>query len=76
MMSECKRIDIREAAFDSNDVEIEGSGSFITILYNEKVISKEEVKRSIQIGNFRNDQRFIVTTPQRADAFCKGVSPC
>lgn len=64
-----KRIDFELGYRKSDGNLIKGTYTTIqTVLWNETVISSDEVMRLIETGNYENDNRLIVTTPDRADA--------
>lgn len=40
----------------------------LTVLFNKNVISENEVKALIENGGYDQDNRIVVTKPERADA--------
>ena len=61
------RIDFEEGYTNSNGDFIDGMTEKITILYNKRVISYEEVCELIDSGDYKYDNRIVVTTSTRAD---------
>lgn len=66
-LNNLKRIDFILEYCTSDDEPIEGLGRPVTIIYNQTVISTEEVQELISTGKFEFSSRIIVTTPECAD---------
>lgn len=64
---EIMRIDFEEGYTNSDGDFIDGMTEEITILYNKRVIRYEEVCELINSGEYRYDNRIVVTTPTQAD---------
>ena len=71
MMSHVKRIDFETACYTSNGEVVEGTETPVCVLFNDTVVSVEEVNKLINNGEYEYDQRLIVITPIQAD-FLKG----
>lgn len=66
-LNNIKRIDFELSYRKFNGNPVKGAYT-ITLFWNESVISSDEVMRLIETDNYENDNRLIVTTPDRADA--------
>lgn len=53
------------ASVDSNDKPIKGTEEWISILWNDDVLSFSEVEHLIHSGKYKSDNRVIVTTRDR-----------
>ena len=62
-----RRIDFEEGYDNPDGKFIEGLNEEISVLYNESVISYEEVRSLIDCGEYEYDNRVVVTTPTCAD---------
>lgn len=75
MKESCRRIDFTTGYANSDGKMLPGMESEVTVLYNLHVISETEVEQLITTGRYEYDNRVIVTTPEAADAFCRGIIP-
>lgn len=66
-MKNVMRIDFSTSICDSDGEPVEGTGRDVSILWNETVISTDEVYKLINNGMYEYDNRVIVTTPTQAD---------
>lgn len=60
-------VDILTACENSDGEIVKGTEERKTILYNNGVISDEELDRILENDTFMSDERIIVTTPARAE---------
>lgn len=65
--SRVMRIEFETGCANSDGEIIEGTERDVCILYNETVITEDEVIALIHSGEYRYDNRVIVTTPIQAD---------
>ena len=65
--SNVMRIEFKAGYMDSDGEIMKETERDFCILYNEPVITEEEVIELINSGEFENDDRIVVTTPTRAD---------
>lgn len=66
-MNNIKRIDFEFGCYDSDGKIIEGTEEWVSVLYNENVITEEEVKKLIFSEDYEFDTRVVITTVERAD---------
>lgn len=66
-MKNVMRIDFSTKICNSDGNPIEGTGRDVSVLWNETVISTDEVYELIDNDMYEYDNRVIVTTPTRAD---------
>lgn len=64
---EIMRVDFEEGYTNSDGDFIDGMTRQITVLYNKRVISYEEVCQLINSGEYKYDNRIVVTTSTQAD---------
>ena len=68
-----KRIDIVVTNRKQVDnVIITNSETKLSLLYNEDIIHEELVHDLIESGDYRYDERIVITTPKRADLLLSG----
>lgn len=65
--SNVMRIEFETGYANSDGEIIEGTERDVCILYNETVITEDEVIELIHSGRYEYDNRIIVTTPVQAD---------
>ncbi|MBO5828781.1 MAG: hypothetical protein J6R59_10090 [Paludibacteraceae bacterium] len=66
-MKNVKRIDFVTSCANSDGNLVKGTERNETILFNQTVITSDEVRELIRSGEYEYDNRIIVTTPIRAD---------
>jgi hypothetical protein len=66
-MKNVMRLDFSTKICNSDGDLIEGTGRYVSILWNETVISTDEVYELINNDMYEYDSRVIVTTPTRAN---------
>lgn len=66
-MNNVMRIEFEVGCANSDGEIIEGTERDVCILYNETVITEDEVKELIHFGRYEHDSRVVVTTPIQAD---------
>lgn len=66
-MENIMRVDFEEGYTNSNGDFIDGMTNKMAVLYNKRIISYEEVCELINSGEYRYDNRIVVTTPTQAD---------
>ena len=66
------RLDFYTHTCNSDGDPIEGTATPHTLLFNTKVISRDEIRQLINNDEWEYDKRVVVTTPDRADAL-KGI---
>lgn len=66
-LNNLKRIDFILECCTSDSKPIEGLDRPITVIYNQTVISTEEVQELISTGEYEFSSRVVVTTPECAD---------
>lgn len=66
-MNNVKRIDFETGCANSDGKLVKGTERTVTILFNQTVITADEVRELIQSGEYEYDNRVIVTTPTQAD---------
>lgn len=66
-MKNVMRIDFSTRICNSDGKPVEGTGRDVSILWNETVISTDEVYKLINNGMYEYDSRVVVTTPTQAD---------
>jgi hypothetical protein len=66
-MKNVMRLDFSTRMCSSDGEPIEGTGTNVSILWNETVITTDEIYELINNGMYEYDERVIVTTPNRAD---------
>lgn len=66
-MRNVKRIDFETGMTNSDGEFIRGTERDVTILFNQTVITGDEVRELIESGMYEYDNRIIVTTPTQAN---------
>ena len=66
-MNNVMRLDFSTSICNSDGEPVEGTGRDVSILWNETVISTDEVYELINNGMYEYDNRVIVTTPTHAN---------
>lgn len=66
-MKNVMRLDFSTSICNSDGEPVEGTGRNVSILWNETVISTDEVYELINNGMYEYDNRVIVTTPTQAN---------
>lgn len=66
-MKNVKRIDFITGCADSNRNLVKGTERKVTVLFNQTVITSDEVRKLIDSDMYEYDNRIIVTTPIQAD---------
>ena len=66
-MKNVMRLDFSTSICNSDGKPVEGTGRNVTVLWNETVISTDEVYELINNGMYEYDSRVIVTTPTQAN---------
>lgn len=66
-MKNVMRLDFSTSICNSDGDPIEGTGRDVSILWNETVISTDEVYELINNDVYEYDSRIVVTTPTRAN---------
>lgn len=66
-MNNIRRIDFETGCYTSDDEIVKGTERNATVLFNETVITSDEVRELIRSGMYEYDSRVIVTTPTQAD---------
>lgn len=72
-MNDVMRIDFISGICNSDGELVKGTEREVCVLFNQTVISKEEVHELIKAGMYEYDKRIIVTTPAQADNL-RGIS--
>lgn len=65
--SHVRIIEFKSGCANSDGEIVKGTEGDICILYNETVITGDEVRELIYSGEYEYDNRVIVTTPTRAN---------
>ena len=65
--SHVMRIEFETGCCNSDGKIIKGTERDVCILYNETVITEDEVSELIYSGRYKYDSRIVVTTPIQAD---------
>lgn len=66
-MNNVKRIDFETGCANSDGEIVKGTERNVTVLFNQTVITSDEVRELIRSGEYEYDNRIIVTTPTQAD---------
>ncbi len=66
-MKNVKRIDFTLRIADSDGEPVNGTEREVCVIFNQTVITADEVYELINSGMYEYDSRVIVTTPSRAD---------
>lgn len=66
-MNNVMRLDFSISICNSDGEPVKGTGRNVSILWNETVISTDEVYELINNGMYEYDNRVIVTTPTQAN---------
>lgn len=66
-MKNVMRLDFSVMLYNSDEEPIEGTERDVSILWNETVISTDEVYELINNGMYEYDSRVVVTTPTQAN---------
>lgn len=66
-MNNVKRIDFETGCANSDGKIVKGTERNVTVLFNQTVITSDEVRELIRSGMYEYDSRVIVTTPTQAD---------
>lgn len=66
-MNNVKRIDFETGCANSDGEIVKGTERNVTVLFNQTVITSDEVRELICSGMYEYDSRVIVTTPMQAD---------
>lgn len=66
-MNNVMRIDFEVGCSNSDGKIVEGTSRDVCILFNETVVTGDEVMELIYSGEYEYDNRIVVTTPTRAD---------
>ena len=66
-MNNVKRIDFETGCANSDGELVKGTERNVTVLFNQSVITSDEVRDLIHSGMYEYDYRIIVTTPVQAD---------
>lgn len=66
-MDNVMRIDFKTGFANSDGEIIKGTERGVTVLFNQTVITSNEVEELIRSDMYEYDDRIIVTTPARAD---------
>lgn len=66
-MKNVMRIDFSTSICNSDGEPVKGTERGVTIIWNETVISTDEVYELINNGMYEYDNRVIVTTPTQAN---------
>lgn len=66
-MKNVMRIDFETGCANSDGELINGTERNVTVLFNQTVITSDEVRELIRSGMYEYDSRIIVTTPTQAD---------
>ena len=66
-MKNVMRLDFSISICNSDGDPVKGTGRDVSILWNETVISTDEVYELINNGMYEYDNRVIVTTPTQAN---------
>lgn len=66
-MKNVMRLDFSTSICNSNGEPVKGTERDVSILWNETVISTDEVYELINNGMYEYDNRVIVTTPTQAN---------
>lgn len=66
-MDNVMRLDFSISVCNSDGEPVKGTKENVSILWNEAVISTDEVYELINNGMYEYDNRVIVTTPTRAN---------
>ena len=73
-LNNLKRIDFIQEFCTSDGKPIEGLVRPVTIIYNQTVISAEEVRELISTGKYEFSSRIVVTTPECADSLKDNIN--
>ena len=65
--SHVMRIEFEIGCANSDGEIVKGTERDVCILYNETVITEDEVRELIYSGGYKYDSRIVVTTPIQAD---------
>lgn len=66
-MNNVMRIDFETGCANSDGELVKGTERDVSVLYNETVITEDEVIELIHSGRYEYDSRVVVTTPTQAD---------
>jgi hypothetical protein len=66
-MKNVMRLDFSTSICNSDGEPVQGTGRDVSILWNETVISTDEVYELINNGMYEYDSRVVVTTPTQAN---------
>lgn len=66
-MNNVKRIDFETGCANSDGKLVKGTERNVAVLFNQTVITSDEVRELIRSGMYEYDYRIIVTTPVQAD---------
>lgn len=66
-MKNVMRLDFSTSICNSDGEPVNGTGRDVSILWNETVISTDEIYELINNGMYEYDSRVIVTTPTQAN---------
>lgn len=66
-MNNIMRVDFKVACVNSDGEIVRGTERDICILYNQTVITCDEVSKLINSDEYKYDNRIVVTTPTQAD---------
>jgi hypothetical protein len=66
-MKNVMRLDFSTSICNSDGEAVQGTGRDVSILWNETVISTDEVYELINNGMYEYDSRVVVTTPTQAN---------
>lgn len=66
-MKNVMRLDFSTSICNSDGEPVAGTGRNVSVLWNETVISTDEVYELINNGMYEYDNRVIVTTPMQAN---------
>ena len=67
MMKNVKRIDFETGCANSDGKLVKGTERNVSVLFNQTVITSDEVRELIRSGMYEYDSRIIVTTPTQAN---------
>ena len=66
-MKNVMRIDFETGCYTSDGELVKGTERRVAVLFNQTVITSDEVRELIRSGMYEYDIRIIVTTPTQAD---------
>lgn len=66
-MKNVRRIDFVSGCANSDGELVKGTEREVTILFNQTVITADEVRKLVDSDMYEYDERIIVTTPKRAN---------